>query len=344
VGAHGCRGTDSLHPLRCGNLRVRVRALARTEGTQLEAAAPCHLEATVRILQRRATNLVDTWEGGTYRRALATSEGLVLTEVGNRGTVDAPDLRAFMRRGDTTAAVGPSVATILRRLIGLDVDPEPLQSAAQRERHLRPVAVGLRGMRPPRFASLFDSFLNVVPFQQLSLDAGISILNRLVERFGASLAHDGRRYHTFPSAHSIAVARLDVLRSCGLSASKAQTLRGLARMIEKGELRDELIATLSTPEALRALVNLPGIGPWSAALVLLRGFGRLDVFPPGDVGAARELSALLHLRSADELGRVVQRFGDQRGYLYFYALGASLLAAGRITPASAAPAEVKSER
>ena len=48
-------------------------------------------------------------------------------------------------------------------------------------------------------------------------------------------------------------------------------------------------------QAQHALMELPGIGPWSAALVLLRGFGRLDVFPPGDVGAARGLGPLLQL-------------------------------------------------
>jgi DNA-3-methyladenine glycosylase II len=303
------------------------------EGTRLQTAAPFHLEATVRILQRRASNLVDTWEGGRYRRALPTAHGLALVDVSNRGTVDAPDLRAFVHRGDTTVAASVEVAQTLRKLLGLDVDPAPLLVAACRERHLRSVAVALRGMRPPRFANLFETILNVVPFQQLSLDAGISILSRLVERFGDSLVYDGRPYYSFPSMSVIAAARLEVLRNCGLSASKTQSLRGLARMIEKGELRDEQITTLSTADALRALIELPGIGPWSAALVLLRGYGRLDVFPPGDVGAARELRALLHLRSADSLGRVVERFGDQRGYLYFYALGASLLAAGSITPA-----------
>src|SRR5690606_11969424 len=107
------------------------------------------------------------------------------------------------------------------------------------------------------------------------------------------------------------------------------------RMIVSGEIKEDEIARMSTKEALRALVGLPGIGSWSAALVLLRGFGRLDVFPPGDVGAMSGLRSLLQLESNAPLGPVEERCGDLRGYLYFYALASRLLAKGIIHPAPA---------
>jgi DNA-3-methyladenine glycosylase II len=87
---------------------------------------------------------------------------------------------------------------------------------------------------------------------------------------------------------------------------------------------------MSTHDALRTLAELPGIGLWSASVVLLRGLGRLDVFPPGDVGAERGLRAVMHLGPEAPLGRIVERFGDQRGFLYFCALGGSLLEKGLI--------------
>ena len=49
---------------------------------------------------------------------------------------------------------------------------------------------------------------------------------------------------------------------------------------------------MTTSDALQTLVELPGIGPWSAGLVLLRGFGRLDVFPPALQDAHRRLQKL----------------------------------------------------
>ena len=301
---------------------------------QLPTRAPLHLEATARVLQRRPSNLVDLWDRDRYLRILAVADGVALVEVENRGTIDAPDVRCRVRKGDASA---PAVGPRLRRILGLDVDPNHLQRLARIDGALSTTVLALRGMRPPRFDGLFESFVNVVPFQQLSLDAGLAIVGRLVRRFGRRLEHDGRCYHASPPARAIAGARLDRLRACGLSSRKAAVLRNLARMIDSGKLSEADLDAMTTRQALGALTALPGIGPWSAALVLLRGLGRLDVFPPGDAGAARGLGALLHLDRHAPLDRVVERFGDHRGYLYFCGLGASLLARGIIRPAPARP-------
>jgi energy-coupling factor transporter ATP-binding protein EcfA2 len=117
----------------------------------------------------------------------------------------------------------------------------------------------------------------------------------------------------------------------------SESLRAVARAIASGELREEILSSMSTGDALRALTALPGIGAWSAGLVLRRGFGRLDVFPPGDVGVARALGALLRMRSQASLARSVERSGEARGYLYYCALGAALLERGLIRAASPAP-------
>jgi DNA-3-methyladenine glycosylase II len=170
----------------------------------------------------------------------------------------------------------------------------------------------------------------VVPFQQVSLDAGVAIVNRLIERFGRTLNHGTRTFHAFPSAEDVADARVDSLRRCGLSRQKAETLRRVARAIHSDELSETRLDHLASEEAIRLLCELPGVGPWTAGLVLLRGLGRLDVFPAGDVGVARGLGTLLRLPPGASLNRVVERFGDLRGYLYFCSLGATLLARGLI--------------
>jgi len=309
-----------------------LRILGETgESVQLQTRAPLHLEATVRVLQRRASNLVDVWQDDQYVRVLEVEEGSILVEVQNCGTIDVPDVRYCIRSGEPSAAVTGT----LRRVLGLDVVPAFLHFPVPIDGPLRSAVVALRGLRPPRFANLFESFVNVVPFQQLSLDAGVSIVGRLVQRFGRRVEHGGRQYHASPTARVVAAARLDQLRACGLSQGKAQTLRKLARMIEARELSEEEISRMPSQQALHTLLELPGIGPWSAALVLLRGFGRLDVFPPGDVGAARGLAPLLQLDPSTSIDGAVERFGDRRGYLYFCGLGASLLAKGLIRPAAA---------
>ena len=131
------------------------------------------------------------------------------------------------------------------------------------------------------------------------------------------------------------------LRACGLSAQRAQTLWSLAQAIASKELTAASLASCPSAEAAARLRQVKGIGPWSANLILLRGLGRLDVFPPGDVGVARGLGAIFADGSdADSastehaVARVVERFGDRRGYLYFYSLGADLLRRGLVHAAS----------
>jgi DNA-3-methyladenine glycosylase II len=118
-----------------------------------------------------------------------------------------------------------------------------------------------------------------------------------------------------------------------LSQKKSQTLIQIARAIQSGTLNERQLSRMQTHEAMEALVNYPGVGAWTAGLVLLRGLGRIDVFPSGDAGAARGLRSLLKLSPQSNVDEVVQRFGERRGCLYFCCLGASLLAKGSIRSA-----------
>lgn len=298
---------------------------------KLATRGPFNLAATVRVLQRRPANRVDVWDGSAYRRVFDLPGGLVLAEVRNRGRTDAPVLECTLRAasGTVDAAARREVTRRLRRILGLDIDPAPLAERAEGEPTMSATARSLRGLRPPRFADLFETFASVVPFQQVSLDAGIAVSGRLVDRFGAAFG-DAAGQRAFPRAEVIAAASPAALRACGLSTQKARTLRELARLIDRGELRAADLDALATPAAFEHLVGLRGVGPWTAGLVLLRGFGRLDMFPPGDVGAQRNLHLLLGTRDARKLDATISRFGELRGYLYFCGLGARLLAQGAI--------------
>jgi 3-methyladenine DNA glycosylase/8-oxoguanine DNA glycosylase len=302
--------------------------------SRLTTRGPFHLEATVRVLQRRPTNIVDVWDKDRYSRVLRVANRLVLVEVENRGTITAPDVRCVFRPGDVSARSRAECARALRKILGLDLAPEPLLRLTTTDHRLRPTARALRGMRPPRFADWFETFASVVPFQQLSLDAGVAIVARFVERFGEVVERSGRQRRAFPTAQRVADARLDALRGCGLSSRKAESLRYLARAVESNELSEASLSTMSTADAFRTLIELPGIGPWSASLILLRGLGRLDVFPAGDVGAARALRTLFRLTPRASIERLVESFGAHRGYLYFCGLGGALIAKGLIHPAS----------
>jgi DNA-3-methyladenine glycosylase II len=243
---------------------VSVHPRANVAGGRLDTQAPFHLEATVRVLQRRPANLVDVWAHDRYVRVFQTGDDLVLVEVENRGTIDAPDVRWRVREGTPSSAAKAALARTIGNILGLDVDPEPLRRLAEAEPRLRPTALALRGMRPPRFPELFEAFANVIPFQQLSLDAGVIIVGRLVERFGATLEHEGRRFHAFPTAGAVARASLSALRACGLSLRKSESLdvgaeRGLRTVLRKAE-RAPLTRIIARFGDYRGYLNFCALG------------------------------------------------------------------------------------
>lgn len=134
--------------------------------TQLPVRAPFHPEATVRVLQRRPTNLIDTWVKQRYRRVIRIDGKPLLIEVENRGSIDAPDLNFSIlhpaRIGNvTTARERREAIQITRRILGLGVDMDAAQQRAEADPALRQTALALRGLRPPRYPDLFETFASV---------------------------------------------------------------------------------------------------------------------------------------------------------------------------------------
>jgi len=278
---------------------------------------PFDLLATVRLLQRRPNNRVDLWTGDAYVRALCVDGAAFACTV--RTERDRVHIEVAPRPSKRAAA---AISQALTRVLGLALPPGFGVPGSAPHPKLRSLARRLRGARPPRFPTLFEALCRIIPYQQLSLEAGIAVTSRFVERFGRVLQSKAGPLIAFPDAERLARARQTEFEGIGLSRTKCAAVQDLAKLIARGELQERELEALGSEAALKKLQELPGIGPWTAALVLLRGLGRLDVFPAGDVGAQRGLGELIGERAP--LQQVIERAGARRGYLYFYALANGL--------------------
>ncbi len=142
------------------------------------------------------------------------------------------------------------------------------------------------------------------------------------------------RLFPFPAPRTLLDADAAELRALGLSVNKVNALKTVGAAIESGALDEAALELLPTPALLEALVAHKGIGPWTAAVVALRGFGRLDVFPMNDSGAAaglRKLSGDL----AIEPEPIIDALRPQQGMLYYHLLLGRLYATGEISLGSA---------
>ncbi len=295
----------------------------------LECAAPFRLDLTVAALRRLPENPVECWDGGRYVRAFETSSGTVAWVVAQEPR--RPRLRVELH--GPVRDPGPWLG-LLRRMLGTDLEVARFleRARASPAPAVRALAARFAGVRPPRFASLWEAFAATVLFQQLSLGSAMAALRRLVHRFSAERAVAGERLRPFPPAEAIAAAPEATLRGLGLSGAKAAALASAARAIAAGELREAELERLPTPALRERLLLVRGVGPWTADLILLRGFRRLEVFPGGDAAASRGLDALLGGAPA---APILEALGDVRGMLYFHFLLQSLAAKGLVAAATA---------
>lgn len=297
---------------------------------ELHPRPPYRLDLTVWALRRRARNEIDLWDG-SYRRALLIDDGVVGIRVVQVGDPERPVLVVeVLGSGACTTAELVDVETQARRLLGVDVDLDEFYSLADADHR----AEGpLPRPAPPRFPSLFEALANAVANQQLSLEVGLTLLNRLTAAFGTDVP--GHHALTaFPSASAIVAISPDDLRQLGFSTRKAEYLSGLAHAVATGSLHEADLERVDRADAERKLRTFRGVGRWSAEYVLLRGLGRLEVYPGDDVGARnalRRFLALDHDPGYDEIAERLHPWQPMSGLLYFHLLLDGLAERGVLT-------------
>lgn len=289
---------------------------------------PFRLDLTVWALRRRPRNAIDRWHGTQYSRILLIDDSPIHLAVKQIAPVDRPELEVVCihqaRRLNEERVRG-----VVEKLLGLNTDLSGFYRLAACDRHLRTLAERFVGFRPPRFPTVFEAAVNAISCQQLSLEAGLTVLNRLVAHSGARFSRNDQVLFAFPKPCDIARLTPGALRKLGFSRQKAAALLDLARILAADEDRLEALTSLDDGLAAERLMELKGIGRWSAEYILLRGLGRLSVFPGDDVGGQNSLRRLMGLSAKrtlryDQVRAILRHWAPFQGLIYFHLLLANL--------------------
>ncbi len=162
---------------------------------------------------------------------------------------------------------------------GRAVRPSPGQLMAELSRRDPVLAALFTAHGPPprrrrvparaRFAALAE----IIVYQQLAGKAAASIHRRFVDALGGDV-----------TPARVLLAPTSALLSSGLSRSKAASIRDLAERVSEGRVSLDRIGRLPDEGVIAHLVQVRGVGPWTADMFLLSVLGRLDVWPVGDYG------------------------------------------------------------
>jgi AraC family transcriptional regulator, regulatory protein of adaptative response / DNA-3-methyladenine glycosylase II len=167
-----------------------------------------------------------------------------------------------------------------RRLLDLDADPEAVVDALSRDPELAAVVEKAPGQRIPRTVDEAELAVRAVLGQQVSTKAARTHAGRLVAAYGRPV-HDpeGALTHTFPSLEQL--ADIDPIH-LAVPKARQRTVSALIAGLADGSV---VLDAGSDWESARAqLLALPGVGPWTAEVIAMRGLGDPDAFPASDLG------------------------------------------------------------
>jgi DNA-3-methyladenine glycosylase II len=294
-------------------------AKAAEQTFELYPRAPFRLDLTVWALRRSPDNRIDRWDGCVYRRLVMQGDLRIEWAVRQTGPPESPELQVGISSYGAGSPDAAAVGSTLTRLLGLQIDLGEFYHRVAVATPLAEMVQRFSGLKPPRLPTVFETVVNGIACQQLSLNVGIGLLNRLSREFGPAAGGQ----HAFPRPADLCGAGVEALRELGFSRRKAEYIFEAARAVGAGSLDLEALERSGDREAVEDLQRLRGIGRWTAEYVMLRGLGRLDFIPADDVGAQNKIQRWLGLEARPDYAAVhrsIDRWSPYRGMIYFYLL------------------------
>ncbi|GAA0914969.1 hypothetical protein [Nonomuraea longicatena] len=247
--------------------RTRTMNAMVAHGFTLTAEGPFDFGATLRFLEDWPATSALPHDGRTLRFAYAAESDWRPVGVAVTGAPGGVEIV-------TNRAAGPGLRAEIARILSLDVDGRGFAALGESDPVIGELQRRDPGLRPVCFWSPWEAACWAVIVQRSSMLVAASVKQRIAERFGAEVEIGGRPFAAFPPPATLVEAG-----GFGLPAQKEEWVRGLARAALDGVLTTEHLRGLDPEDALAELRALPGVGPFTAGLILIRGAGAPDAFP-----------------------------------------------------------------
>ncbi|HEV7370304.1 DNA-3-methyladenine glycosylase family protein [Arenibaculum sp.] len=276
----------------------------------LPVRRPYDWETLLGFLGSRAIRGVETVEAGRYWRSFRTGGGAGILSVSIAEGGDALLATVRCRGGADDGEVGAR----LRHVFDTEADIDAIHRRLGRDAHLSGHLRARPGLRVPGAWDPFELAVRAILGQQVSVAAARTLAGRLVAAHGEPVA-DGPAgtpdavSHLFPSAGALAGADLG---SIGLPRARARAISALAAACLADP--DLFRPAASLEETVERLCRLPGIGPWTAHYVAMRGLGHRDAFPASDLGVLRALETAQGRPTPQEATRIAEAWRPWRAY------------------------------
>jgi DNA-3-methyladenine glycosylase II len=174
----------------------------------------------------------------------------------------------------------------VERILSLDVDGSGFPAVGERDPVVGEVQRRYPGLRPVGFWSPYEAAAWAVIGHRIRITQAAAVKARMAKELGEPVSFGGRVVYAFPSPERL--AKLGMFP--GLAGRKPEWLRSLAQAALDGQLDAARLRAMPHEEAVADLKKLPGIGDFSAGLILLRGAGDPDAIPGQEPRLARAVA------------------------------------------------------
>lgn len=250
---------------------------------RLSYRPPFEWENLLAFVKRRAIPGIEHLEAGCYHRSVTFNGRIGLLTV-------APASKGHALQLQVSPALAPDLFAIVsrvRHLFDLDADPLTIAQHFADDGLLAQSFAERPGLRIPGAWDGFEVAVRAILGQQVSVKAASTLMHRLVDQFGTPLREPLAPEVTrlFPEPAILAEAPLEDI---GLPTQRASAVRALAVTVHKQRL--QLVPTADVEATIEQLLELPGIGPWTASYIAMRVLGTPDAFPHADLVLRRAVS------------------------------------------------------
>jgi AraC family transcriptional regulator of adaptative response / DNA-3-methyladenine glycosylase II len=283
---------------------------------------PYHWQGMLAFLAARAVPGVEAVKENCYLRSICVDGITGHFEV----SLDEEDnsLRARIQFGDPRALF--FIVERIRAMFDLNSDWTDIAAVLKADPVLTWLVESAPGMRVPGCWSGFELATRAILGQQITVRAGTALAGSIVKAFGRVFSNSGEITHLFPTPEILAEADLGAI---GMPRARRETIRALARAVRDGHIKFEGI--VESNSFLERLMEIPGIGKWTAQYVAMRALGEPDAFPAGDAA----LISALNLTEPSQLESRAESWRPWRSYatMYLWTSG------GRKTKVDQSPSE-----
>lgn len=275
--------------------------------------AECH-----RYLDRQLDDCLHVIDGAAMRKVLTIGGRMILVEL----TGDDDGIRVRILDDGDVSIQNAEVRDHVRDLFDMDRDIIQFYDLLTIHDDLAYMPKAFRGLRMIGIPDLFEALCWSVIGQQINLTFAHRIKRRLVVDYGSSMSYGGVPHYAFPQAEALADAKPEDLRAMQLSRSKVDYIIGIARAVAEGRMSKDILRHMgSVTDRRRGLMELSGVGPWTANYVLMKTMREPSSIPHGDAGMIKALvdhGMIADRKDKAGIERFFDRFSGWESYTSFY--------------------------